>query len=160
MHDNGEHWKQNKALQIQKITQNTRTVYKMRTTHGRRLSVRKWPNISGEKKSYSQHKRFEQFQQLALQKLNVIQKWNTTYRTSSTSIKACGIERMLRWWLHKAINTLSICQTLSSGFHDKSSQQSLGCRLRIFTALPIITCCIALINSKKIHSRHILPCCC
>jgi len=30
------------------------TVYKMRTTHGQRLSTFKWPNISGEKKSYNQ----------------------------------------------------------------------------------------------------------
>jgi hypothetical protein len=136
MHDNGKHWKQGNTLQIQKIMQNT--VYKMRTTHGRRLSTWKWPNISGEKKSYSQQKRFEQFQKLALQKLNFIQKWNTTYRTSSTSDKAWGIQCTLCLWLHKAINSLTINQTLSSGFHSHRSQWCLGCRLNIFTAPPII----------------------
>jgi hypothetical protein len=120
-----------------------------------------YPRINDQiylKKSYSQHKRFEQLQKLALQKLNVIQKLNTTYRTSSTSDKACGIQRTLRLWLHNAVNTPTICQTLSSECRDKRSQRRLGHRLSIFTALPTIPCCFALINSKKIHSRHILQC--
>jgi hypothetical protein len=85
MHDSGKHWIQDNTLQIQKITQNT--VYIMWTTHGRRLTACKWPNISGEKKSYSQQKRFEQFQRPVLQKVNFIQKWNTTYRTCPTSVE-------------------------------------------------------------------------
>ena len=56
------HYKSNKETK-------KKTLYKIRTTHGRRQSTCKRPNISGEKKTYTQQKRFEQFQKLALQKL-------------------------------------------------------------------------------------------
>ena len=147
-------------------TENKTAHYKSRKY--RKIQYIKWelhtaedcPRVNDQiylKKSYSQHKRFQQLQKPSLQKLNVIQKWNTTYRTSSTSDIACGIQRTLRLWPHNAVNTATICQTLSSGCRDKRSQQRLGRRLSIFTALPTIPCRIALINSKKILDFKLSP---